>query len=198
MLGVPGVPDFEIPNSEFRMAYGPVREILARGRKCRTSSVSPGRTLGVLWGGGRKGRKEGNRVDTGYGQQKAPRGNLGDAKREFGRLVNRCRLGLREPSGTRRKRQGGDTQGLGIGRSPELPSVHNFKAQTKGTEFALNYRAVFIGAVGAEHLHRYVLFTLASGELHGPPIVQNHTAVRVATEHGATHGGLECVPLNEI
>jgi hypothetical protein len=58
MLGAPRIPDFKIPNSEFRMAYGPVREILARGRRGRTSSVSPGRTLGVRWGG-RAERKEG-------------------------------------------------------------------------------------------------------------------------------------------
>jgi hypothetical protein len=78
MLGVPRIPDFKIPNSEFCMAYGPVRGILARGRMGRTSSVSPGRTLGVLGGAGdRKGRKEGNRVDAGSGQRKAPRGNLG-------------------------------------------------------------------------------------------------------------------------
>jgi hypothetical protein len=67
MLGAPRIPDFKIPNSEFCMAYGPVREILARGRRGRTSSVSPGRTLGVRWGGrnlapgvgltGKEGRK---------------------------------------------------------------------------------------------------------------------------------------------
>jgi hypothetical protein len=82
----PRVPDFEFPNSESGMGYGPVREILARGRRGRTSSVSPGRTLDVRWGGAKpggvvdwQGRKEGNRVDAGSGQQKAPRGNLGDA-----------------------------------------------------------------------------------------------------------------------
>jgi hypothetical protein len=60
MLGAPRVPDFKIPNSEFRMAYGPVREILARGWRGRTSSVSPGRTWRVL--GGRAGGKEGRKV----------------------------------------------------------------------------------------------------------------------------------------
>ena len=57
MLGAPRIPDFKIPNSESGMGYGPVREILARGWRGRTSSVSPGRTLGVL--GGRAARKEG-------------------------------------------------------------------------------------------------------------------------------------------
>jgi hypothetical protein len=75
MLGVPRVPDFKIPNSESGMGYGPVREILARGWRGRTSSVSPGRTLGVLGGAGdRQGRKEWNRVDAEFGQQKTPQG----------------------------------------------------------------------------------------------------------------------------
>jgi hypothetical protein len=50
MLGAPRVPDFKIPNSEFCMGYGPVRETLARGWRGRTSSVSPGRTWRVLGG----------------------------------------------------------------------------------------------------------------------------------------------------
>lgn len=83
MLGVRGfrILGFRIPNSVWGMG---VREILARGRRDRTSRVSPGRTLDVLWG--RAERKEGSdRRDTGSGQRKTPQGEPYGGE---GRLAN--------------------------------------------------------------------------------------------------------------
>jgi hypothetical protein len=78
------VPDFEFPNSESGMGYGAAGTAHEQHMSHRTSRVSPGRTLGVL--GGRAIGKEGrDRRDTGSGQQKAPRGNLG-VEGESGRL----------------------------------------------------------------------------------------------------------------
>jgi hypothetical protein len=91
------IPGFRIPNLVWGMGRCGVRGIARHERHMshRTRRVSPGRTLGVLGGrnlgarvgalGDRVGRKEGDRVDTGSGQRKAPRGNLG-GEGEIGRL----------------------------------------------------------------------------------------------------------------